>query len=185
MNRTTDFNIDKALRGCPVEDEMGNRIEILDYNIENAYSMTTIAYYPDGRKYTRFYKSDGLGNRGEVNLKMSMQFHLCNLKPGMILECNNYAYYLVIDIGNHNLRLINDKMCICPIFFNDDLVSKVDDKVYVTKIFESIPYESIIDTCHSRGSLIWDRENTKDMIILSLDEIAKQFNVEKDKIIIK
>jgi hypothetical protein len=105
------------------------------------------------------------------------------LKPGMIVVCNNNCKYLVTMFVNQ-LFLMGLYGHEILSHFNDDLTCTVDpnftiDKVYIVTSFGCM--ETIVDLDERFVDLLWERKE----VVVTMDEIAKLVgcNVSQLKIV--
>lgn len=123
----------------------------------------------EGKKVTHYYRQ--MDNSELITINELFPMTKDQLKPGMIVVCNNNSKYLVATAAN---QLFLMGLCGHEILshFNDDLTCSVTpsyniDKVYKTTNFSGA--ENMLDLDERFVELIWERKE----VIVTMDEIAK------------
>lgn len=123
----------------------------------------------EGKKVTHYWKQ--LNNSKLITIDELFPMTKDQLKPGMIVVCNDDHKYLVA-IAANQLFLMGLYGHEILSHFNDDLTCSVDpnftiDKVYKTTNFTCM--ETMMSLDERFVELIWERKE----VVVSMDEIAK------------
>lgn len=134
----------------------------------------------EGKKVTHYWKQ--LDNSKLVTINELFPMTKNQLKPGMIVVCNNDLRYLVAVAANQLFLMGYGHEILSH--FNDDLTCSVDPNFTINKVYKITNFgcmEAMIGLDERFVELIWERKE----VVVTMDEIAKLVgcNVSQLKII--
>jgi hypothetical protein len=135
----------------------------------------------EGKRVTHYWKQ--IDNSELITINELFPMTKDQLKPGMIVVCNDAHKYLVA-IAANQLFLMGLYGHEIISHFNDDLTCSVNPNFTIDKVYKTTGFtcmETMIDLDERFVELIWERKE----VVVTMDEIAKLVgcNVSQLKIV--
>lgn len=133
-------------------------------------------------RFVRGFCASERTSKDRVIFKEIKEMKKSDLKAGNIVECANGDLYLIAHSERDGLYGLNNDGWLDLSYFEEDFTCKIDMNFNINKVYSGQQPVGLKFINNYKGACLWNREAK---VELTLEDIAKKFNISVDKLRIK